>query len=91
MEKGFRFINVIGKWSMADVFVVAILLAFMATSGEGQTKTFEVTILGMILPVEMITSIKSGLGAGFYYFLSYCLLSIGSLHFVQKFVNRRLA
>ncbi len=29
-----RFVSVIGKWSMADVFVVGILLAFLATRSD---------------------------------------------------------
>lgn len=30
----YRFISAIGKWSMADVFVVGVLLAYLATSSE---------------------------------------------------------
>ena len=30
----YKFVAFIGKWSMADVFVVGVLLAFMATSSE---------------------------------------------------------
>ncbi len=30
----YKFVALIGKWSMADVFVVGVLLAFMATSSE---------------------------------------------------------
>jgi len=33
----YRFTEFIGKWSMTDVFVVAVLLAFLATSGNGLT------------------------------------------------------
>lgn len=32
--RGLNFIKVIGKWSMADVFVVAVLVAFFAASGD---------------------------------------------------------
>lgn len=32
-----RFVRAVGKWSMTDVFVVAVLLAFLATSGNGLT------------------------------------------------------
>lgn len=31
------FVRAVGKWSMTDVFVVAVLLAFLATSGNGLT------------------------------------------------------
>jgi uncharacterized paraquat-inducible protein A len=57
-------ISVIGKWSMADVFVVAIIVAYMAgnaSAGMGDTlKT------------------QSQFEIGFYYFLGYCIFSIAS-------------
>lgn len=33
-DRGLNFIKAIGKWSMADVFVVAILVAYFAASGD---------------------------------------------------------
>jgi hypothetical protein len=59
-----KMISVIGKWSMADVFVVAIIVAYMAgnaSAGMGDTlKT------------------QSQFEIGFYYFLGYCIFSIAS-------------
>jgi len=57
----------LSKWSMADVFVMALLVAYMAGSASGQ--------MG-----DMLT-MSSELEVGFYYFLAYCLFSIvaGSL------------
>ncbi|WP_299489793.1 paraquat-inducible protein A [uncultured Shewanella sp.] len=64
-----RFIGVIGKWSMADVFIVAIIVSYMAgnaSAGMGDllktTAQFEV---------------------GFYYFLGYCLFSLLSHGFLS--------
>lgn len=51
-----------GKWSMADVFVMALLIAFLAiqaSSGNSELVNTEIT-----------------LEEGFYYFLGFCLLSI---------------
>ncbi len=31
------FVKAVGKWSMADVFVVALLLTFLSLSGDGLT------------------------------------------------------
>jgi hypothetical protein len=61
--------SMLSKWSMADVFVMALLVAFMAGSASGQS--------GEILAME------AKLEVGFYYFLAYCLFSIaaGSLLF----------
>jgi len=57
----------LSKWSMADVFVMGLLVAFMAGSSADQT--------GDILAMH------ASLGTGFYYFLAYCLFSVvaGSL------------
>jgi hypothetical protein len=52
----------LSKWSMADVFVMALLVAFLAGSAADQT--------GDILTMH------ARLGPGFYYFLAYCLFSI---------------
>lgn len=49
-------LNLIGKWSMADVFIVGIFIAFLSTSSED--------------------NIHASIHSGFYYFLSYCILSI---------------
>ena len=54
----------LSKWSMADVFVMAMLVAYMAGSASGQ--------MG-----DMLT-MSSELEAGFYYFLAYCLFSIAA-------------
>jgi len=52
----------LSKWSMSDVFVMGLLVAYMAGSASGQ--------MG-----DMLTMYAS-LEPGFYYFLTYCLFSI---------------
>lgn len=37
-RRGLHLSHSVGKWSMADVFVVAILVAFLATEGNGMTR-----------------------------------------------------
>jgi len=54
----------LSKWSMADVFVMGLLVAFLAGSAADQT--------GDILAMH------ASLGAGFYYFLAYCLFSVAA-------------
>lgn len=51
-----KIVLLIGKWSMADVFVVGIFIAFLA--GEAKPDVY------------------ASLHSGFYWFLSYCLISI---------------
>lgn len=69
-------VNAIGKWSMADVFVVAIFLAVLSTN-HGETATVkEFSVFGFQLAVEISSQTISQLGNGFYFFTTYCLLSI---------------
>jgi len=53
---------VTSKWSMADVFVVAIFVAYLAANGIRESRA--------------LVDFTSSLGPGFYYFLAYCVLSI---------------
>ena len=62
-------IRLISKWSMADVFVVAIIVAFLAANATQQT--------------EELFSLTAEFGDGFYYFLGYCLLSILSMQLME--------
>jgi hypothetical protein len=71
-----RVVDAIGKWSMADVFVVAIFLAFLATRDQAQANAFTVPVLFQQVDVSILTQLTSTLGPGFYYFLAYCLFSI---------------
>lgn len=50
------------KWSMADVFVMALIISFLAIKATEGTST--------LLQTKIV------LESGFYYFLGYCLLSI---------------
>jgi len=50
------------KWSMADVFVMALIISFLAIKASSGTSA--------LIQTDMV------LESGFYYFLGYCLLSI---------------
>lgn len=54
----------LSKWSMADVFVMAMLIAFMAGRASGD--------MGDLLLMQ------AQLERGFYFFLAYCLFSIAA-------------
>jgi hypothetical protein len=73
----------IGKWSMADVFVVAILLAYLATSYQEDSIRESLSILGAKVTVDLSTQMLSRLQPGFYWFLSYCLVSLLPLELAQ--------
>lgn len=70
------FISTIGKWSMADVFVVAIFLAVLSTNQAETLTQYQMTLLNFQLPVQVSSETLSNLGAGFYYFVGYCVLSL---------------
>ena len=54
--------NAISKWSMADVFVIAIFIAYLAANGIQESR-------GLV-------DFDAQLGNGFWYFLAYCLISV---------------
>ena len=58
------FINFIGKWSMADVFVVSIYTAYLGAKSS----------VGVGQPVHFETEY----GPGFYWFAAYCVVSLGA-------------
>ena len=68
------FANASGKWSMADVFVVAIFVAYLAGNGIRESR-------GLV-------DFDASLGPGFWYFLAYCLVSLlGTQLFVAGLVR----
>ena len=75
-ERLVKIVDLIGKWSMADVFVIGVFLAFLATENQVQENRFQVEALGAQLEVGIVTRVTSTLGPGFYFFLSYCIFSI---------------
>jgi paraquat-inducible protein A len=58
-----KFVNLISKWSMADVFVVGVFIAFLSLQSN--------------------KNISAELHSGFYYFLSYCVISIASAQLIR--------
>jgi len=65
--------RLISKWSMADVFVVAVIVAYLAANSTKQT--------------EELFTLNAQFGEGFYYFLGYCLLSILSMQVMARQSN----
>jgi len=67
-RKAFSISSAISKWSMADVFVVAIIVAFMAANA---------TDMGGLL------NLGARFEFGFYFFLGYCIFSILSIQLIM--------
>ena len=70
------FVEAIAKWSMADVFVVAILIAYLAARASTAP-----TGAGAAPPLIAFTAT---FGAGFYWFAAYCLFSLASQQFTAR-------
>lgn len=69
-----RIVHNISKWSMADVFVIAIIVAFLAGNADGQ--------MGELLKMQ------AELGVGFWFFTAYCVFSILSGALVTRQVSK---
>lgn len=67
-------IGVISKWSMADVFAVAVIVAYLGANATRQT--------------EELFTLTASFEEGFYYFLGYCLLSILSMQLAVNSKSR---
>jgi hypothetical protein len=74
-------INNISKWSMADVFVVAIFLAYLGYDSlitNQMQQLYQVENLNL-----MIDPNASQIGTGFWFFLFYVIASIVSSYFLK--------
>jgi hypothetical protein len=66
-----RFVETIAKWSMADVFVVALFIAYLAAKASA-TPTQGPNA------APALVAFNAHFGAGFYWFAGYCLFSLAS-------------
>lgn len=69
-QQMYRIIQAVGKWSMADVFVVALIITYMAGNASAG--------MGELLRTH------AQFEPGFYYFSAYCLFSIMSSFMLKK-------
>lgn len=74
-QRTLLFVEMIAKWSMADVFAVAVIIAFLAAQAS-QT----------VGSASALVAFRATFGPGFYWFSGYCLLSLA----VQQLAARRL-
>jgi hypothetical protein len=76
-KKILGFVEMIAKWSMADVFVVAIFIAYLA----GQASQTPPGDPNYPPPLVVFTAT---FGPGFYWFAAYCLFSLASQQFTHR-------
>ncbi len=84
-NKIFSCINSIGKWSMCDVFIVAILLAYLSTGASQTENVKNITMMGYTVNVDVFAGMQAHLQIGFWFFLTYCLLSLLALQLYEHY------
>lgn len=83
-NRSMSIVKSIGKWSMCDVFVVAIFLTYLSTTSGPTTSSHEVFVMGFKISLDVAVQIQSQLETGFYCFLAYCLLSLAALQIYEE-------
>jgi hypothetical protein len=73
-RKTLRFVETIAKWSMADVFVVALFITYLAAEATQRSNG----------SAPSLVAFDARFGPGFYWFASYCLFSLASQQFTRK-------
>ena len=71
-----RFVEAIAKWSMADVFAVALFIVYLAAQASQTTP-------GSAAPA--LIAFTAHFGAGFYWFAAYCLFSLATQQYTARF------
>ncbi len=82
-KKFYEMIQSIAKWSMCDVFIVAIFLAYLSTGARTHEESHQVSVFIFSIDLNVLVKMKAHLEIGFYCFLSYCLLSLAALQLYQ--------
>ncbi|MFQ3190445.1 MAG: paraquat-inducible protein A [Paraglaciecola sp.] len=86
-----NFVGAIGKWSMADVFVIAIFLAIMSTNHAETSTSEQFSVFGFKIALDISTQTLSAAGEGFYYFTAYCVLSLIGTQFASSAIKHKFA
>lgn len=75
-RKTLHFVEMIAKWSMADVFAVALFIAYLAARAS-QTAPGTAT---------SAVSFSATFGPGFYWFAGYCLVSLATQQITARWI-----
>jgi len=70
-----RLNGVLSKWSMSDVFVIAILVAFLAINANEYA--------------DEVLEMSATLHEGFYYFAAYCVLAIAAGQLMERQITQQ--
>jgi uncharacterized paraquat-inducible protein A len=70
------FVEMIAKWSMADVFAVAVMIAYLAAQASQSASGTAIVVF------------DASLGIGFYWFAAYSLTSLAVQQFSARWLLR---
>jgi hypothetical protein len=76
-----HFVEAIAKWSMADVFAVALFIVFLAAQASQQPP-------GAPESAPPLLAFTAHFGPGFYWFASYCLFSLASQQYTARLARQ---
>ena len=76
-----RVVEAIAKWSMADVFAVALLIVFLAAQATQQPP-------GAPDAAPPLLAFTARFGPGFYWFAAYCLFSLASQQYTARLARQ---
>jgi hypothetical protein len=75
------FVETIAKWSMADVFAVALFIVFLAAQATQQPP-------GAPESAPPLLAFTAHFGPGFYWFAGYCLFSLASQQYTARLARQ---
>ena len=76
-----RTVETIAKWSMADVFAVALLIVFLAAQATQQPP-------GAPEAAPPLLAFTADFGPGFYWFAAYCIFSLASQQYTVRLARQ---
>jgi hypothetical protein len=74
-----RFVETIAKWSMADVFVVALFITYLAAEATQRANG----------NAPSLVAFDARFGPGFYWFAAYCVFSLASQQYTRRTAEQR--
>ena len=77
-----KFVELIAKWSMADVFAVALFIVYLAAQATQQPP-------GAPEAAPPLLAFTAQFGPGFYWFAAYCLFSLASQQYTARLAARQ--
>lgn len=75
------FVTAIAKWSMADVFAVALFIVFLAAQATQQAP-------GAPESAPPLIAFTAEFGPGFYWFAAYCVFSLASQQYTARLARQ---